>query len=108
MPDGERANLLARLRFRGDRMRLPASALSGSERLRAVLACVLHASPAPRLLLLDEPTNNLDIESVAQLETALNAYEGAMVVVSHDIAFLDAIGLTRRLALTQTGLRDIT
>ena len=62
--------------------------LSGGERLRATLACVLCAEPAPQLLLLDEPTNNLDLVSVGQLESALDAYEGAFVVVSHDERFL--------------------
>ncbi len=64
------------------------AALSGGERLRATLACVLYAEPAPQLLLLDEPTNNLDLDSVGQLETALNAYQGAFIVVSHDERFL--------------------
>jgi ATPase subunit of ABC transporter with duplicated ATPase domains len=77
------------------------SALSGGERLRATLACVLFAEPAPQLLLLDEPTNNLDLVSVAQLESALNAYRGAFVVVSHDERFLEAIGIERRLRLAE-------
>jgi ATPase subunit of ABC transporter with duplicated ATPase domains len=100
MPAQERANLLARLQFQGDRMELPASALSGGERLRAVLACVLHATPAPALLLLDEPTNNLDLDSVDLLTQALRAYEGALMVVSHDPAFLAEIGVDRWLELT--------
>jgi ATPase subunit of ABC transporter with duplicated ATPase domains len=60
---------------------------------------VLNAEPAPQLLLLDEPTNNLDLVSVGQLESALNAYRGAFVVVSHDESFLGAIGVQRRLRL---------
>ncbi|MBS7455784.1 ABC-F family ATP-binding cassette domain-containing protein [Coralloluteibacterium stylophorae] len=99
MPAAGRSNLLARLRFRGERMHLPVAALSGGERLRAVLACVLHAEPPPRLLLLDEPSNNLDLASVAELEAALRAYGGALVVVSHDPAFVDALAPTRRLVL---------
>lgn len=107
MPAHERADLLARLQFRGARMQLPAGTLSGGERVRAVLACVLHADPAPQLLLLDEPTNNLDLGAIGQLEQALRAYEGAMVVVSHDEAFLDAIGTTRRLMLSHAGIREV-
>jgi ATPase subunit of ABC transporter with duplicated ATPase domains len=99
-----RMHLLAQFLFRGDRIHLPVSALSGGERLRATLACVLFAEPAPQLLLLDEPTNNLDLVSVAQLESALNAYRGAFVVVSHDERFLDAIGVQRRLRLADGGL----
>ncbi|MGK5682736.1 ABC-F family ATP-binding cassette domain-containing protein [Actinoplanes sp. URMC 104] len=99
LPDAERMNLLARFLFRGSRAHLPVRVLSGGERLRATLACVLLAEPAPQLLLLDEPTNNLDLESAGQLEAALLAYRGAFVVVSHDERFLDAIGIGRRLVL---------
>lgn len=90
-----RMHLLAQFLFRGDRIHLPVKVLSGGERLRATLACVLYAEPAPQLLLLDEPTNNLDLVSVGQLESALNAYRGAFIVVSHDDRFLDTIGIDR-------------
>ncbi|MCF7223529.1 ABC-F family ATP-binding cassette domain-containing protein [Marilutibacter chinensis] len=103
-----RSDLLARLQFRGARMHLPAGALSGGEHVRLSLACVLHADMAPNLLLLDEPTNNLDLESMAELEHALAGFEGALVVVSHDVPFLDAIGTTRKLLLSAEGLTDIT
>ncbi|HEY0451982.1 ribosomal protection-like ABC-F family protein [Actinophytocola sp.] len=99
MPESQRMNLLARFLFRGARGHLPVAALSGGERLRATLACVLFAEPAPQLLLLDEPTNNLDLVSVGQLESALNAYEGAFVVVSHDERFLARIRVNRWLRL---------
>ena len=94
-----RMHLLAQFLLQGARAALPVRALSGGERLRATLVCVLFAEPAPHLLLLDEPTNNLDLVSVGHLEDALNAYRGAFVVVSHDDAFLDAIGVQRRLTL---------
>jgi ATPase subunit of ABC transporter with duplicated ATPase domains len=89
----QRMHLLAQFLFSGDRTHLPVAALSGGERLRATLACVLYAEPAPQLLLLDEPTNNLDLVSVGQLEAALNAFQGAFVVVSHDDRFLAEIGV---------------
>ncbi|GAA3873872.1 ABC-F family ATP-binding cassette domain-containing protein [Saccharothrix violaceirubra] len=99
LPESRRLTLLARFLFRGARAHLPVGVLSGGERLRATLACVLFAEPAPHLLLLDEPTNNLDLVSVEQLEQALNAYRGAFVVVSHDERFLSGIGVRRRVGL---------
>jgi ATPase subunit of ABC transporter with duplicated ATPase domains len=99
LPEARRTYLLARFLFRGARIHLPVGALSGGERLRATLACVLYAEPAPRLLLLDEPTNNLDLVSVGQLESALAAYEGAFIVVSHDERFLAEIKVDRWLRL---------
>ncbi|MDH6461964.1 ATPase subunit of ABC transporter with duplicated ATPase domains [Micromonospora sp. A200] len=105
-PEAERMNLLARFLFRGSRIHLPVGVLSGGERLRATLVCVLCAEPAPQLLLLDEPTNNLDLVSVAQLESALGAYQGAFVVVSHDQRFLAEIGVNRWLRLAGGELRE--
>lgn len=95
---------LARFLFRGTDADKPAGALSGGERLRAALAMLLLADPAPRLLLLDEPTNNLDLASLAHLTQALAEFRGALVVVSHDPAFLRDIGVTRCLDLTAEGL----
>ncbi|GAT64601.1 ABC transporter [Planomonospora sphaerica] len=95
---------LARFLLRGERADLPAATLSGGERFRAVLAALLSAEPPPRLLLLDEPTNNLDLASVRQLTQALGAYRGALVVASHDQAFLEAVGITRRLVLDRAGV----
>ncbi|MGW3139366.1 ABC-F family ATP-binding cassette domain-containing protein [Streptomyces sp. NPDC001139] len=105
-PEAERMNLLARFLFRGPRAHLPVGVLSGGERLRATLACVLCAEPAPHLLLLDEPTNNLDLVGVGRLESALNSYQGAFVVVSHDERFLAGIGVNRRLRLADGVLRE--
>lgn len=95
---------LARFLFRGADADIAAAALSGGERLRAALATLLLAEPAPKLLMLDEPTNNLDLPSLAHLTQALASFEGALIVVSHDERFLDDIGVTRRLELTPDGL----
>ncbi|MEU2037677.1 ABC-F family ATP-binding cassette domain-containing protein [Nocardia niwae] len=97
---------LARFLFRGADADVAAAALSGGERLRAALAMLLLADPAPRLLLLDEPTNNLDLPSLEHLTQALAGFEGALIVVSHDSRFLDDIGVTRRLELTEEGLAE--
>ncbi|MGV0873367.1 ABC-F family ATP-binding cassette domain-containing protein [Mycolicibacterium sp. XJ879] len=105
LSETRRRHLLAQFLFGGGRIHLPVGALSGGERLRATLACVLFGEPAPHLLLLDEPTNNLDLASVAQLQSALNAYRGAFLVVSHDDRFLDEIGVQRRLRLSDGRLQ---
>ncbi|MFF5840376.1 ABC-F family ATP-binding cassette domain-containing protein [Streptomyces massasporeus] len=99
---------LARFLFRGARADQKAATLSGGERFRAALAALMLAEPAPQLLLLDEPTNNLDMASVRQLTTALESYEGALVVASHDLPFLESIGITRWLLLEEGELREIT
>ncbi|MFF2720807.1 ABC-F family ATP-binding cassette domain-containing protein [Streptomyces sp. NPDC058011] len=98
---------LARFLFKGGAADHAAGTLSGGERFRATLAMLLLADPAPRLLLLDEPTNSLDLASVRRLTEALEAYEGALIVASHDVPFLEAIGITRWLRLDGE-LRDTT
>ncbi|MER6015574.1 ABC-F family ATP-binding cassette domain-containing protein [Streptomyces bluensis] len=99
---------LARFLFKGARADQPAATLSGGERFRAALAALMLAEPAPQLLMLDEPTNNLDMASVRQLTTALESYEGALIVASHDLPFLESIGITRRLLMEEGELREIT
>ncbi|WP_443747186.1 ABC-F family ATP-binding cassette domain-containing protein [Asticcacaulis solisilvae] len=90
---------LARFAFRADAALQTVGRLSGGQRLRAGLACTLGGPNPPQLLILDEPTNHLDIESIEVVEAGLKAYDGALIVVSHDERFLDALHLTRRLDL---------
>ncbi|WP_421917209.1 ABC-F family ATP-binding cassette domain-containing protein [Mesorhizobium sp.] len=93
---------LARFMFRADAALRTVSSLSGGQLLRAGLACVLGGPTPPSLLILDEPTNHLDITSIEAVEAGLRAYDGALLVVSHDAAFLDAIGISGRLDLGDT------
>ena len=90
---------LARLLFRRESVHHKTGELSGGERFRAAVAQVLLADPVPQLLILDEPTNNLDISSVDWLVQALEAYTGALIVVSHDEDFCRRIRIDRTLAL---------
>ncbi|MFF3151128.1 ATP-binding cassette domain-containing protein, partial [Streptomyces sp. NPDC057927] len=99
---------LARFLFKGAKADQRAATLSGGERFRATLAALMLAEPAPQLLMLDEPTNNLDLASVRQLTTALESYEGALIVASHDLPFLESIGITRRLLLEGGELKETT
>ncbi|WP_328890874.1 ABC-F family ATP-binding cassette domain-containing protein [Streptomyces sp. NBC_00316] len=92
---------LARFLFKGARAEQPAGTLSGGERFRAALAATMLAAPAPQLLMLDEPTNNLDMASVRQLTSALDSYQGALVIASHDLPFLESAGITRWLLLSE-------
>ena len=83
----------ARFAFRNREAQQLVGTLSGGERLRAGLACTLAGACPPWLLILDEPTNHLDIESVELLEEALCKFDGALMVVSHDPAFVKAVGI---------------
>lgn len=86
---------LARFAFRNRAAEQFVATLSGGERLRAGLACAMGGATAPQLLLLDEPTNHLDADAIEALEAALGSYDGAIIVASHDGAFLDAIKVDR-------------
>ncbi|WP_312698449.1 ABC-F family ATP-binding cassette domain-containing protein [Sphingobacterium mizutaii] len=81
--------ILAGLGFSEEEQKRPLATFSGGWRMRVMLARILLQ--APDILLLDEPTNHLDLPSIKWLETYLQSFEGAIVIVSHDRYFLDRI-----------------
>ncbi|MFJ2553720.1 ABC-F family ATP-binding cassette domain-containing protein [Microbacterium sp. NPDC087591] len=108
VPEKELRNRLARFLIRGATADRPIASLSGGERFRVALATLLLADPAPHLVVLDEPTNNLDLDTVDQLVDALRAYRGAVLIVSHDDAFLARLDLDLRLEIDADGaLREV-
>lgn len=102
---GNQRMQLAQLGLDAGKIMVPSGSLSGGERLKAALACALYAERPAQLLLLDEPGNHLDLPSLRALEALLTGYQGALLVVSHDDAFLDALALTDRLSATPQGWR---
>ena len=89
IPEDRAMQTLMRFAFTYDQARQPAGDLSGGERSRLQLALIVHSGA--NFLLLDEPTNNLDIASAEILEEALDAFEGAVLTISHDRYFLDRV-----------------
>jgi ATP-binding cassette subfamily F protein 3 len=96
-------SLLGRFLFSGEEAEKPLDGLSGGERKRLALAILL--SQGANVLILDEPTNHLDLESREALEDALKGFEGALLLVTHDRALLDAVG-SRTVALEHQTLRS--
>ncbi|QLY63436.1 ABC-F family ATP-binding cassette domain-containing protein [Enterobacter asburiae] len=105
LDEGVLRTRLAQLQLGADKVTLPLAELSGGERLKAALACVLWRAEATQLLLLDEPTNHLDLASVQAIEAALAGFPGALLVVSHDEAFLRGLTLTHEWVWEETGWR---
>src|SRR5215218_5925504 len=97
LPPAEARTLLAKFALGADDVVRPADTLSPGERTRTSLA--LLSARGVNCLVLDEPTNHLDLEAIEELETALERYEGTLVVVTHDRRFLERLALTRTLSL---------
>ena len=106
LPPNKARALAGRFLFSGEDAEKPLDGLSGGERRRLSLAILMNGAPKPpNVLILDEPTNHLDIESREALEDALRSFEGALLLVSHDRALLDAVG-TRTVAIEDGSLRS--
>ncbi|RQR61400.1 ABC transporter ATP-binding protein [Burkholderia sp. Bp9125] len=105
LAEGDLRSRLALLQLDAKRATQPARQLSGGERLKAALACALWRGTPAQLLLLDEPTNHLDLESVRAVEAALAGFPGALVVASHDTAFLAALTPTHTMQWHRDGWR---
>ncbi|MFB7943198.1 ABC-F family ATP-binding cassette domain-containing protein, partial [Streptomyces sp. NPDC056049] len=86
--------LLAKFGLKADHVLRPATTLSPGERTRAALA--LLQGRGVNLLVLDEPTNHLDLPAIEQLESALDSYDGTLLLVTHDRRMLDAVRVNRR------------
>ncbi|WP_300631651.1 ATP-binding cassette domain-containing protein [Pseudomonas sp.] len=105
LAEAELRTRLALLQLDAMRVTQPVGQLSGGERLKAAMALALWRGAPAQLLLLDEPTNHLDLETVIAFEQALKGFTGAMVTVSHDEAFLQAIEPSHYLSWHSTGWR---
>ncbi|MCJ0741582.1 ABC-F family ATP-binding cassette domain-containing protein [Pedobacter montanisoli] len=77
----------------------PCHILSGGERMRLMLCCLIVQGQSPDTIILDEPTNNLDIQNIEILTAAINEYQGTLIVVSHDEIFLKQINTERVIQL---------
>ena len=101
-PNKARA-LLGQFLFSGEAAEKPVDGLSGGERRRLSLAILVHSGA--NVLILDEPTNHLDLESREALEAALQSFQGAVLLISHDRALLDAVG-SRTIAVEERSLHS--
>lgn len=88
---------LNRFLFSQNELEKSCSALSGGEKMRLMLCCLTLNNQAPDIIILDEPTNNLDIQNIEILTAAVNEYQGTLIVVSHDEAFLNQIDIQKTL-----------
>jgi ATPase subunit of ABC transporter with duplicated ATPase domains len=96
LPGSELRTRLAQLRLDAARVLLPMGMLSAGERVKAALACALWRKEPARMLLLDEPTNHLDLDTTLVLQRALQGFQGALIVASHDVEFIHALRPTHR------------
>ena len=94
-------NWLGRFLFPREDVFKKVEVLSGGERMRAALACILAGATPPNLLILDEPTNNLDLNSIERIESALLNFKGVLIVISHDKNFLKNTNIEKSIELSR-------
>ncbi|RAW02888.1 ABC-F family ATP-binding cassette domain-containing protein [Pseudochryseolinea flava] len=99
LPEHEIKARLKRFLFSKDDWDKPCKSLSGGEKMRLILCALTIGDQTPDLLVLDEPTNNLDLKNIEIMTNAINDYRGTVMVISHDVHFLNAIGITASIAL---------
>ena len=104
LPSSEVRTLLAKFGLGADHVGRPAGSLSPGERTRAGLA--LLQARGVNLLVLDEPTNHLDVTAIEQLESALDAFDGTVLLVTHDRRLLANVTTTRRLELDDGAITE--
>jgi ATPase subunit of ABC transporter with duplicated ATPase domains len=84
----------------------PCHTLSGGEKMRLTLCCLLIANNTPDMFILDEPTNNLDIQNIEILTTAINHFKGTLLVISHDNHFIADVGLNKTIELKRANYQN--
>ncbi|WP_020596946.1 ribosomal protection-like ABC-F family protein [Spirosoma panaciterrae] len=99
LPESELKTMLHRFQFSREAWDRNCDELSGGEKMKLTLCCLVVSNNAPDLLILDEPTNNLDIQSQEVLTSAVKDFTGSVVVISHDQYFIDTININATIAL---------
>lgn len=99
LQEGDIKSRLNRFLFTKEDWDKPCRVLSGGERMRLVLCCLTINNHAADIIVLDEPTNNLDIRNIEILTAAINEYQGTLIIISHDEAFLEQACVIRTIDL---------
>lgn len=99
LQETEVKTLLSRFLFRKETWGKTCDVLSGGERLRLLLCGLSISNKSPDLIILDEPTNNLDLQNVEILTSSLKDYRGTLMVISHDVVFLEEVGVSSEIIL---------
>lgn len=99
LPEHELNIRLNRFLFPASSWHKPCSALSGGEKMRLSLCCLMVADSTPDIIIADEPTNNLDLFNQEVLTETLEKYTGTLIVISHDSYFVKQLSLTSRIKL---------